>query len=460
MSGLLYTQSGSPITKQQYYENESNLGNYQFTPLNRLIQQFMIAYVGEGKIISKVSITDVQFHAMRALQEFSFDTFKSCKSQEYKVPNSLTMPLPQDYVNYTKISSVDSSGIKHILYPAKETSNPTKYQQSDDGDFLFDANGDLIKSGNLLSNSFNSNLQAGVGNIVLNALLGGAAQSTNTASGTVSDPITNSIGWFFDNNAIIGYNLPEDQEFYVKNIPIHSGEKYTITYTLSGYSSGTYAWRIIDENGDFKDSTSVSANGTYSHEIDLSTGVTEAQLSSRSITFSQTSSTAGNVTIDNISLVRVGDEEDSLTWSNYKSLTPSENNNDDYEDDVYWPYEGERYGLEPSHAQTNGSFYIDCKVGKIHFSSNMSGQTIVLDYLSDTVGTDEEMQVHKFAEEAMYKWILYAILSTKAGIPEYIVRRYKKERFAETRKAKLRLSNIKLEEITQVLRGKSKQIKH
>ena len=34
------------------------------------------------------------------------------------------------------------------------------------------------------------------------------------------------------------------------------------------------------------------------------------------------------------------------------------------------------------------------------------------------------------------------------------------EKFAETRKAKLRLSNIKLEEITQILRGKSKQIKH
>jgi hypothetical protein len=70
------------------------------------------------------------------------------------------------------------------------------------------------------------------------------------------------------------------------------------------------------------------------------------------------------------------------------------------------------------------------------------------------------MQVHKFAEEAMYKWIAYGILSTRANIPEYIVNRFRKERFAETRKAKLRLSNIKLEEITQILRGKSKQIKH
>ena len=153
-------------------------------------------------------------------------------------------------------------------------------------------------------------------------------------------------------------------------------------------------------------------------------------------------------------------EEDSETWKNYKSTTPSENDNDDYKDDTYWPMAGNRYGLDPQYAQANGSFYIDCDSGQIYFSSNVSGRTVILDYLSDSIGTDGEMRVHKFAEEAMYKSIIYAIISTTANIQEYIVRRYKKERFAAIRVAKLRLSNIKLEEITQILRGKSKQIKH
>ena len=96
----------------------------------------------------------------------------------------------------------------------------------------------------------------------------------------------------------------------------------------------------------------------------------------------------------------------------------------------------------------------------IHFSSNISGKTITLKYISDSLGTNEEMKVHKFAEEAMYKHIAYAVLSTRANVPEYIVNRYKKEKFASKRVAKLRLSNIKIEEITQILRGKSKQIKH
>jgi hypothetical protein len=85
-----------------------------------------------------------------------------------------------------------------------------------------------------------------------------------------------------------------------------------------------------------------------------------------------------------------------------------------------------------------------------------------LDYISDGLCVDcgEEVKIHKFAEEAMYKCISHAILAGKANIPEYQVNRLKKERFAAIRTAKLRLSNIKLEEITQVLRGKSKQIKH
>ena len=46
------------------------------------------------------------------------------------------------------------------------------------------------------------------------------------------------------------------------------------------------------------------------------------------------------------------------------------------------------------------------------------------------------------------------------NVPEYLVARFKKERFAEIRKAKLRLSNLKAEELAQVMRGKSKFIKH
>ena len=83
----------------------------------------------------------------------------------------------------------------------------------------------------------------------------------------------------------------------------------------------------------------------------------------------------------------------------------------------------------------------------------------MLKYISDGLGTEDELIVHMFAEEAVYKWIAYGVISSRSNIPEYIVQRFKKERFAEARKAKIRLSNIKIEEFTQVLKGLSKPIK-
>jgi hypothetical protein len=64
------------------------------------------------------------------------------------------------------------------------------------------------------------------------------------------------------------------------------------------------------------------------------------------------------------------------------------------------------------------------------------------------------------AEQAMYAYILHAIVSTRANQPEYLVQRLEKDKVSKIRNAKIRLSNIKLEEITQVLRGQSKWIKH
>jgi hypothetical protein len=64
------------------------------------------------------------------------------------------------------------------------------------------------------------------------------------------------------------------------------------------------------------------------------------------------------------------------------------------------------------------------------------------------------------AEDALYAYILHSIVSHRSGSQEYLVRRLQQDKSAKLRNAKIRLSNIKLEEITQVFRGKSKWIKH
>jgi hypothetical protein len=70
------------------------------------------------------------------------------------------------------------------------------------------------------------------------------------------------------------------------------------------------------------------------------------------------------------------------------------------------------------------------------------------------------MRIPKMAEEAMYMHIAYSILAGRSGVPEYIINRFKKDRRAALRNAKIRLSEIKLDQFIQVMRGKSKWIKH
>jgi hypothetical protein len=240
------------------------------------------------------------FHAQRAIQELSYDTFKSTKAQEIELPPSLTMPLPHDYVNYVKVSFKNDSGLEHVIYPARKTSNPTAILQDDNFNYIFDSS---------------------------------APNNVQTAN-------------------------------------------------------------------------------------------------------------------------------DSDTWLSFQSNSSSSGQNSDENLYEYQTAAGKRFGLNPENAQSNGVFYIDEKRGRMHFSSDLKAKTITLKYISDGLGTDAERIVHKFAEEAMYKWIAHAVLSTRENMPEYLVARFKKERFAAVRQAKLRLSNLKIEELTQVMRGKSKQIKH
>ena len=319
-------------TQQTYYTFDNNKGAYQFTSIDNIISAFMFAYVGEDKIIKKASRTDVQFHAMRATQELSYDILRSVKSQEIEIANTLRMPLPQDYVNYVKLVRVDSNGIERVLYPTGKTSNPFAISQDADGDYNFIEEGE------------------------------------NTG----------------------GLSLGELQEQGPS--PSDGGQTYVNNFGA-----------------------------------EISTPNTNAPFASNTLTNYQ-------------------DQTESSSYSNDST-------------DLEIDHMGRRYGLDPQYAQSNGTFFIDYRTGWIHFGSSLAGETVILKYISDGLGTDEEMIIHKFCEEACYKWIAYGILSTRSNIPPFIISRFKKEKFAETRKAKIRLSNIKIEEFAQVLKGLSKPIK-
>jgi len=528
--------------QSQYYKNEgAAFGSYQFVSLADIIAQFQIAYVGEDKVLPKALKADIAFHAQRALAELSFDTFKSIKAQEITLPPSLTMTLPQDYVNYTRVSWVDSAGIKHPLVKTNSTSNPFSIKQEENGDYFFETNYATIINGD-----FNQQLSTG-----WNVSEGGVSGAwsginsninypnpirINDTVGIVASQLEFSVLWQNTFGGSIGRTYGAWQRIDVSsareiNLSVNGSSApqitdgtggllcdfgivrvgFTTTNPAIGWESqgsgpGLVSANITQSLHNLRPSPNQYAeyldlgylewdDGTASteelNEINVDgldeiwvyvqsiapwTALAQTQIvndaTSGPAVWNPTSSVNNTPLVNSVDsvavtvpenstrLVATNEDLNSTAFTNYKSAKPSENNVDDYQDDTYWPMEGSRYGLDPQHSQVNGSFYIDDRFGKINFSSNIAGKTVILDYISDSLGKDGEMQVHKFAEEAMYKCIAYAMLSTRSNVQEYVVRRFKKERFAAVRTAKLRLSNIKLEELTQILRGKSKQIKH
>jgi len=138
MSGNIVTFTTAPIANSTVLVTlnsdalMSNYGGYQYISLVDVINNFIVAYVGAGKLIPSVKRTDVIFHAKRGMQEFSYDTLRSVKSQELNISPSLTAIIPQDYVNYIRVSSIDSLGVKRIIYPNNNlTINPNEVNIQD-----------------------------------------------------------------------------------------------------------------------------------------------------------------------------------------------------------------------------------------------------------------------------------------------------------------------------------------
>mgnify|MGYP007000192322 CR=1 len=91
-------------------------GSYQFISIDDIINNFIISYVGEDKIISKIKRTDVQFHAMRGIQELNYDAFKEIKVLQLDVNEQLRFILPSDFVNWVRVSCYKNG----YLYPLTE----------------------------------------------------------------------------------------------------------------------------------------------------------------------------------------------------------------------------------------------------------------------------------------------------------------------------------------------------
>ena len=154
----------------------------------------------------------------------------------------------------------------------------------------------------------------------------------------------------------------------------------------------------------------------------------------------------------------VGDDTDSRD-AFYNYYAGSFENDELY--DRYYSYFGRRFGLEPEAAFLNSTYVVDYDLGVIFFANNVRNNVVVIDYISDGLANNpEDIQAHKFAEEAIYAYITYMHIKNKSDIPLYEKNRSQKEYMTLKRNAKHRLSKISTLDISRTMKGKQKWIKH
>mgnify|MGYP003624466453 FL=1 len=137
------------ITGYQYYENngnnweEDNWGSYQYVNLIDIVNNFMLMYVGNDKLINNVERYNALFHAKRGLQELNYDAMKETKIVELTVCDNLRIVLPPDFVNWVRIS-IYKDGVLSPLSENIQTNFAQSYLQDNDCRVLFDIDGGVL----------------------------------------------------------------------------------------------------------------------------------------------------------------------------------------------------------------------------------------------------------------------------------------------------------------------------
>lgn len=138
------------ISDYQYYANSGNSpqdkywGSYQYVSLFDIVNNFMLMHTGNHSLINNEERYKVLFHAKRAIQELNYDAFKEIKVLELSVVDSLRFVLPQDYVNWVRVS-LYKNGYLRPLTENIQTLSSNAYLQDNKGNILFDQNGNILR---------------------------------------------------------------------------------------------------------------------------------------------------------------------------------------------------------------------------------------------------------------------------------------------------------------------------
>jgi hypothetical protein len=171
-------------------------------------------YVGNDKLINNVDRYTILFHAKRAIQELNYDALRNIKVLEFEMGDNLKLVMPPDYINYVRISML-RQGVLLELSENRSVMSATAYLQDNQGDIVFDSNGNVVVGQSKLD--------------ILN-------QEQHLYTGT--GPYNGSYGWNYDGNWYFGYNI--GGRFGMDPTYANSNPKFTINKAAGviDFSSG------------------------------------------------------------------------------------------------------------------------------------------------------------------------------------------------------------------------------
>ena len=138
------------INDYAYYANsgnnpsDSNWGSYQYVSLADIVNNFMLMYQGNHELINNINRYQVLFHAKRGIQELNYDAMKEIKILQLDITQQLRFVLPQDYVNWVRISIYENGYLKPLTENI-QTNWSTAYLQDNNSNILFDQDGNVLQ---------------------------------------------------------------------------------------------------------------------------------------------------------------------------------------------------------------------------------------------------------------------------------------------------------------------------
>lgn len=131
-------------TEQEYYESESNWGGYAYTTLKEVIDEILLETIDTDNNLAGTRRSLLLARAKNGIQELSRSVKKTILAAEITVGPKLWMPLPQNYMDWVRVSVLDSDFKLHPLKSNNNIHTAVGYLQDNDYELLFDNNGSIL----------------------------------------------------------------------------------------------------------------------------------------------------------------------------------------------------------------------------------------------------------------------------------------------------------------------------